>query len=314
MTTVRAPAPCFLCHSKEAHVIQSLTPSEILKLWSLCGVSFEPISIQSLLERDTIHLYACTRCGFHFFDPQLAGGERFYAQIHAQFDGYYSPNRPENERNACYASKHGYSNILDVGCGTGFALDVAKSYGLDTYGLELTSTAADEARHRGHTILSIPLQELDSSWEGKFDMISLNQLLEHVPDPVDFVKQSSRLLSARGVMAIAVPSTEGILRFHPWVPTNWPPHHLSRWRGRDLYQLAAKCNLKVTRSGGDRLLGTTVTDAFLSHRKNCIAVNKFYRFLPPALIKFAGFAYRKAGLKYVFTKQGHSVYCFLQRA
>ena len=260
-----------------------------------------------------IHLYDCLQCGFQFFNPKLAGSAEFYEQIAAGGEGYYAPDRPENERNVRYAVKRGCRNILDIGCGTGFALDAAKRQGLETFGIELSRSAADLAASRGHRIFPVPLEEMEPALEGKFDLISLNQLLEHVPDPLALIQQCRRFLSSSGVIAIAVPGATGILRFSPWLHSNWPPHHLSRWRRRDFHTLAQKTGLRVIKTGGDQLLGSFVELILSGHRQRCQALGKPYHGLPPFGIKLISQVYRKTGLKRVFMSQGHSLYCFLER-
>jgi SAM-dependent methyltransferase len=140
---------------------------------------------------------------------------------------------------------------------------------LKTHGLELIRTAAAAAAERGHTVLPVLLEDLGREWEGKFDIISLNQVLEHVPDPIGLVRQCVRFLSPQGAVAIAVPSVTGVLRFAPWLPGNWPPHHISRWRIKDFHTLAEKTNLRVSKTGGDQLLGSELQKILLEHRRNC---------------------------------------------
>ena len=260
-----------------------------------------------------IHLYECRECGFQFFNPKLAGDGEFYEHVQAQGTGYYAPNRPENERNVGFAIEHGYQSILDVGCGIGFALDAAKRAGLKTYGVELNPTAAAAAAERGHTIFPVLLENLAPEWEGKFDLISLNQVLEHVPDPVSIVRQCVRFLSPNGVVAIAVPSASGVLRFDPWLPANWPPHHVSRWKIRNFHTLAEETHLRVVKTGGNQLLGSEFQNILLENYRLCRTLQKPYRGLPPFLIKWLGFIYRKTGMKYIFKSQGHSIYCYLGR-
>jgi SAM-dependent methyltransferase len=308
-----AKLTCFLCCSTDAEIRQTLALEEILTVWQLAGVQFSSAALGNLPALGEVHLYRCRECGFQFFDPQLAGNDRFYGEIHAQMPGYYSPARPENERNARFAQARGFRTILDVGCGTGFALDVARSHGLQTFGIELTSSAAEEARSRGHTVFSVLLHELDSDWESRFDLISLNQLLEHVPDPVALVKDCIRLLSPRGVIAIAVPSAEGVLRWHPWLAANWPPHHLSRWRRKDFCKLSERCELEIVKSGGNQLLGNELEGNLLANREHFLALHKTYHGPSPTIIKLRGFFYRKTGMKYVFRSQGHSIFCYLER-
>jgi hypothetical protein len=110
-----------------------------------------------------------------------------------------------------------------------------------------------------------------------------------------------------------VPSATGVLRFDPWLPANWPPHHISRWRIQDFTTLAKRTNLRVSRTGGNQLLGSEFESVLLEHRRNCQTLKKPYRGLPPAVIKLLGFIYRKTGMKHVFKSQGHSIYCYLSR-
>jgi SAM-dependent methyltransferase len=304
---------CLLCGSGRYSIHSSLSAQDLLKCWAVGGHQFSPDVTQPLLEAGKIHLYECRDCGFHFFDPELAGGAKFYEQLHAHSEGYYAPNRPENERNANYAVQHGNRRILDIGCGSGLALDVAKRAGLETFGIELSATAAAAAARGGHTIFPVLLENLDSAWEGKFDLISLNQLLEHVPDPVALVRQCTRFLSPRGSLAIAVPGRETILRLHPWLETNWPPHHLSRWRKQDFHLLAQRTGLQVVETGTDQLLGSAIQSFLLEHRQRCRVLGKPYRGLPSPGIRAVAQIYRKTGLKYL-VHRGQSIYCFLTRA
>ena len=311
--SARLTPACFLCRSPDAEIVETLSLEELLTIWRLVGMRFANESLGGLHGIENLHLFRCQKCGFQFFDPKFAGDEHFYSELHAQMPGYYSPARPENERNARFAQERGFRNILDVGCGTGFALDAARARGLQTFGIELNPSAAEQARSRGHTVFSCLLQELDSRWYGAFDLISLNQLLEHVPDPVALVKDCVRFLSPNGVIAIAAPNSEGILRFHPWMALNWPPHHLSRWRRRDFHSLSKKCGLDVIKSGGNQLLGSELEGIFLANREHCLALNKRYRGPSAVVIKLLSFVYRKTGMKYLFHSQGHSIFCFLKR-
>src|ERR1700744_4667383 len=142
---------CLLCKSRNIRIRHTLTAENILKCWVVSGNCFSSTAIQVLIDEEKIHLYLCQDCGFQFFNPRLAGNGSFYEQLHEQASGYYAPDRPENKRNAYYAVQCGYNNILDVGCGSGFALDEAKRAGLETFGIELSRSAAAIASTRGHT-------------------------------------------------------------------------------------------------------------------------------------------------------------------
>jgi 2-polyprenyl-3-methyl-5-hydroxy-6-metoxy-1,4-benzoquinol methylase len=304
---------CLLCASGNIAIRDTLRAEEILSCWANVGHQFSSSVTRPFLQAGMIHLYDCLQCGFQFFNPKLGGSAEFYEQLHAKGSDYYAPNRPENERNVQFAIRQKYRTVLDVGCGPGFALDAAKRAGLETFGIELSRTAAAEASKRGHMIFPVLLEKMDAVWEGKFDLISLNQVLEHVPDPCELVKQCIRFLSPRGAIAIAVPGATGILRFNPWLQANWPPHHLSRWRKRDFHQLAQRVGLRAIKTGGNQLLGSEIEVNLLGHRELCRILQKPYHGLPPVAIRAVCLFYRKAGLKYLFNSQGHSIYCCLGR-
>lgn len=304
---------CLLCGSDEIAIHHSLNARDILNCWARAGHQFSPAVVAPFLKEGMIHLYDCLGCGFQFFNPKLAGSGKFYEHLHADGSDYYATDRPENERNVRFAIRHNYRTILDLGCGSGFALDAAKRAGLETFGIELSRTAAAAAAQRGHTIFPVLLEGMDPVWEGKFDLISLNQLLEHVPDPVGLIRQCIRFLSPRGAIAIAVPGATGVLRFAPWQQLNWPPHHVSLWTTKDFHTLARQVKLRVLETGGDRLLGADLQRILLEHRQLCQTLHKPYRGLPPWAIKTLCLLYRKAGLKFLFPAQGHSLYCYLTR-
>jgi SAM-dependent methyltransferase len=303
---------CLLCGSDKIATRRSMTTDEILKCWALHGCHFDVEAIQSLMDEEVIHLFNCNACGFQFFDPRLEANSKFYGALYKQLPTtYYPTDCVDYLRNTRFAVGHDFRTMLDVGCGAGAALDNAKRGGLETYGIEPSATAAAAAARRGHTIFPVPLEKMDTAWEGKFDLITLNQVLEHVPDPVGLIQQCVRLLSSRGAIAITVPSATGVLRLCPWLEHNWPPHHLSHWRIKDFYKLADRVGLQIIKTGANRLYGRELKAVLLENREHCQALQKPYRCLPPILIRVICYIYRLAALQYFFSSQGGSNYCFL---
>jgi SAM-dependent methyltransferase len=254
----------------------------------------------------------CRSCGFIFSDSSFAGGEQFYKEL--QHTNYYSPYRQEFPRTVDFAKRKGLKRVLDVGCGTGIFLDMAKAEGLETYGLELNSNAAAEARSKGHVVYDKLLHELDASdVGGSMDLVTIFQVLEHVADPVKLLRDAEALLRSGGFIAIAVPSAEGLLRLADLEPAMWPPHHVSWWRRADFKTLSQMLNMRLVTSGCDTLLGGELKTRWLLH--NRLAALHGRRPLPGGswLPSALSYLYRKAGLKHLFPGAGPSTYCFLQR-
>jgi SAM-dependent methyltransferase len=308
----RADLVCPLCESARKEVVDRLTGSQLTALWEALGKkltaeAWGPIKPQTVIEQ-----YRCQGCGFVFFDPALAGNETFYQQV--ECEGYFSPHRDEFERTLRFAGTQGLRRVLDVGCGSGIFLDMARSRGLQTFGVELNANAAQQAREKGHTIFTKLLSDLDiEQTGGAFDLITLFQVLEHVPDPVRTLREAAELLPKGGFISAAVPAARGLAGFAPMDPGMWPPHHISVWRLEDFETLAQELNLRLVESGGDRLLGSAIEQRW-KHRNRLAPVVGRPSLPGGDLLPLAvGWVYRKTGMKFLFPQRGSSVYAHFQK-
>ncbi|MGD8813265.1 MAG: methyltransferase domain-containing protein [Anaerolineales bacterium] len=95
----------------------------------------------------------------------------------------------------------GLNSLLEVGCGTGRLLELMSEAGLDCEGVELDPRRADAARARsGCTVHVMPVENLRT--EKQFDVITLINVLSHIPSLTDLFDALARLLSDRGRLII----------------------------------------------------------------------------------------------------------------
>ena len=94
--------------------------------------------------------------------------------------------------------------LLDVGCDTGGLLTVARyDFGMEVMGVEISPTAAEVARsQRGLDVRVGELIEQAFPAES-FDVITLMDVIEHVPDPAALLSETRRLLRPGGRLYIA---------------------------------------------------------------------------------------------------------------
>ncbi|HEY7187679.1 MAG TPA: class I SAM-dependent methyltransferase [Vicinamibacterales bacterium] len=87
------------------------------------------------------------------------------------------------------------ASVLDFGCGEGTMLDALQSCGWQTSGIE---PATDRAFARHRRLLDIPQQPA-------FDLVLALHVLEHMPSPLELLRQLAGCCRAGGFLLLAVP-------------------------------------------------------------------------------------------------------------
>jgi 2-polyprenyl-3-methyl-5-hydroxy-6-metoxy-1,4-benzoquinol methylase len=97
--------------------------------------------------------------------------------------------------------------LLDVGCGAGFFLDNARSFGWETWGVDISGQAVDLAKKQGHRTFQSSLQHCRFP-NDYFDVVRAWSSLEHMTDPFVILGEMHRILKRNGTLIIAVPNME----------------------------------------------------------------------------------------------------------
>ena len=79
--------------------------------------------------------------------------------------------------------------MLDIGCGYGQGILYLKNKGLDCYGLDLSDHAIEYCKNKGLKAEISNLDELDIFGNTKFDFVIMNNVLEHLRDPITIIKK-----------------------------------------------------------------------------------------------------------------------------
>lgn len=138
-------------------------------------------------------------------------------------------------------------HILDVGCATGYFLELAEEEGFKPYGVEFSAYAAARARLRfGPDAIFQGTLEQSTFPKNDFTAIALSDLLEHTPSPQTTLTTAASLLQPAGVILIMTPDTRSLSHFimgRRW--THYKPEHLFYFNHRSLTQLANRCGLEL---------------------------------------------------------------------
>lgn len=187
------------------------------------ALSFD--ATKKLTERlDKIQVYECWQCGLLYCDPVPVYDQRATSIIYDE--EYCNRHRTITDVEATIISSIGWLSelnnkirsvtpeameFLDVGAGLGFMMTAARKLGWHATGIDLSETVCDYALQiTGETVLPCSIFD-DRLEEGKFDIISLMGILEHVNDPRSFFVRALSLLKKGGCVYLDVPNENALV-------------------------------------------------------------------------------------------------------
>jgi SAM-dependent methyltransferase len=200
----------------------------------------------------------CAACGGHYLYPRLiesamqsiyressyyVGGESGYADT--SYRAQESALRATFKRflqNLATRSLTG-GDLLEVGCGYGYLLDQARPFFSSRTGTDFSSEAAEIARATDAEVFVGGVEQLP--FGAKFDCVLATQVIEHIYDPLPFVKRLVGHTKPGGHIVLATPDIGGALR--KVMGTRWPsfkvPEHVTYYDFRTLRLLLQQAGL-----------------------------------------------------------------------
>lgn len=119
-------------------------------------------------------------------------------------------------------------NILDVGCGWGNFLQVIKNNHLPYLGIDLSSRAVAICREKKLNCQEADLISLSKIKGQQYSVITFFQVIEHIKNPLDYLKAAKKLLKKNGILLITTPNNQSPLRYlfgSHWSVYNTPSHY-----------------------------------------------------------------------------------------
>ncbi len=130
---------------------------------------------------------------------------------------------------------------LDVGFGNGSLLAVAEEHGFEVTGLDARSGPVDALRAMGFRAHQRSLVDLE---DAPFDVISMADVLEHIPFPRPTLDAARRLLAPGGLLFVSMPNMDSFdwrSRDHLNQNPYWGElEHLHNFGRKRLYALLAE--------------------------------------------------------------------------
>jgi 2-polyprenyl-3-methyl-5-hydroxy-6-metoxy-1,4-benzoquinol methylase/ribosomal protein S27E len=210
-------------------------------------------------------LVRCRKCGLVFFNPQPSG--EYLKNFYSSQAGYLSsieenlqsfeadPRSWQDTANFIlykiyqHMPEEAGQRLLDVGSAYGFFLVFAKRRGLDVMGLELSTETSRYARQQGIEVLNTSLMDTNLS-ERSFDIVTMNNVLEHTLNPLAELTKAYSILKPSGVLYIGVPNWDSMVSQvdgYNWKMKSWP-NHLYYFTAETLGRMLAKVGFTVRES------------------------------------------------------------------
>ncbi len=151
---------------------------------------------------------------------------------------WYFENRYNSQLNKIKQHVQG-GRLLDIGCNIGLFLHCAQKKGFTVEGIEFNQESASF----GSDFFKIPihtksLEEINYP-ENTFDVITMYDVLEHIPDPKNVLDTIKKILKPDGLLVIQSPNIDSLMA--QLTGSNWcwltPPDHLFHFTPQTLKKL-----------------------------------------------------------------------------
>lgn len=219
---------------------------------------------------NTRNVHACEHCGAWFLVPYptkedlaAAYSDDYYGASETKFRwgaietvlNFFRKGRAR----LIFRYTRGKGEVLDVGCGNGMVLHQLSGMGAyHLHGTEMPGNSAERAVQHPEINLHIGTLLKAPFTDGQFDAITLFHVLEHLPEPLQYLDRANALLKPGGVLMISFPNLRS------WQARIFGPHWLHLDPPRHLFLPDYKYLITLLRQKGF----TCVRRSFFSPEQN----------------------------------------------
>jgi SAM-dependent methyltransferase/uncharacterized protein YbjQ (UPF0145 family) len=169
-----------------------------------------------LFRKQGFRFHRCASCGHVYVSPRISDDLHAAAAssplaTYGRHDKYLDVQRIYAEH-ICDLLRRRTAGprLLDVGFGRGYVMQMAQVYGFEAYGIDASPALAEPMRQLfGHRVATGVLGRDPIPWSG-FDVVVLSHVLEHLPQPLDALRELAAVLNPGGWLYVAVPDVGSI--------------------------------------------------------------------------------------------------------
>lgn len=199
----------------------------------------------------------CRRCGLRYMHRPSD------EELRRHYEAYYGPHSPQVPHRVkdslikLVRSFEPYrlsGRLLDVGFGEGWLLRAAAGEGWSCWGTEFAADSIRIGAAEGWRVFPGKLPEAGFPSD-HFDVVTLVEVLEHLAEPVDYLKEAARVLRPGGLLFGTTPNARSVnARI---LKLNWsiysPPEHLQLFTHRALHKAVTSAGFRLIDVGAEGL-------------------------------------------------------------
>ena len=158
---------------------------------------------------DDIKIFKCRNCGVQFMNPQYSD-----EYLNKYYSGYII-DEPEWEEPLVYCHNYYLSivekfgkkgRLLDVGAGKGYLLEAAISRGWEAEGYDVDAELTNRLSKKYNiNVYNGDFEKLKLENE-VFFAVTLHQVIEHLKNPIPYLKKIQQILSPGGILLLVQPN------------------------------------------------------------------------------------------------------------
>jgi SAM-dependent methyltransferase len=127
-------------------------------------------------------------------------------------------------------SRESVGSVLELGSGLGYLTFALRKSGYDAVGVDISEEAVSAARRRYSDPQGFyTVSEIEGSTSARFDVVIALEVVEHVDDPVSFVRAAMDYVQPGGALIMSTPNRDAFDASTIW-ESDAPPVHLT-WFG-----------------------------------------------------------------------------------
>jgi 2-polyprenyl-3-methyl-5-hydroxy-6-metoxy-1,4-benzoquinol methylase len=198
--------PCNLCGSERSSV-----RFEALEGWPPRSDGSYAATTDKFGAYGTIR--RCLECGLLYTSPRVRAQPLLDEYAQTKDEDYFLQSEARSMNayiSLALIRRHVQSGrLLDVGCATGFFLNAAR-LSFEPTGIEPSHWAREYAEQQLKLVIAAPTLEQARFPDASFDVVTLLDVIEHVPDPAGLLREVRRVLKPGGLVYLVTPDCDSL--------------------------------------------------------------------------------------------------------